>query len=592
MIRNDNPKSKCNAIKVAYKNIEQEIYSGIGTQVTNMNLNGKRFMSLSQEQGHGKGKQPITWIGNKLGKGAGGLENFSYSAIPHYISNKNRSFWVNTKHHVHFDFTKVAGTFILSSRPEINIRINHHATPKLLLAEFAKQFGVMKPLPDWTHKGAMLGIQGGSKKIIKALADLNKHNAKISSVWIQDWVGTRSALFSERLRWNWRLDREKYPNWEKLIQGLTAKNLKVLTYFNPRLISGTECGDPCDFDEALRKGYLVNNIKGNTYFIGNGGFDFAKVDLTNEEAVLWFQSKISDHIKMAPVSGWMVDFSESLPFDAKLSNGMIGRDYHNLYIEKWGKINREVADDILGEDAFLFMRGGILGSHTLVNAYWLGDQLMSWDKYDGMHSALIGSITSGLSGATVNHSDIGGMIRVAVLGYKISRDRELFLKWLQMNAFSPILRTHEGTLPALVHQFDSDEYTLKQFAYYTRLFAQIYDYRRFLLKVAQREGIPLQRGLFLEYPNDERTWRIDDQIMLGSDILIAPIFNKKAKNRTVYLPKGEWIDLFSSKEFMSTSGIDILVAAKLESIPVFVKKDSAVGIRLLEFIKNNPPPKL
>ncbi|MDB2447026.1 alpha-glucosidase [bacterium] len=592
VIKSSTDKNKCNAVKVSFDNKEKEIFTGIGTQVTNVNLNGKTFMSLSQEQGHGKGKQPITWFGNKFGKGAGGLENFSYAAIPHFISSRGRSFWVDSMEHVHFDFKNEEGTVIMSSTPEMDLRINHHSTPKLLVSAFAEKFGVMKPLPDWSHKGAMLGIQGGRDKIDKALLDLKKHNANMSSVWIQDWVGTRSAMFGERLKWNWKLDRETYPKWEKLVGDYTADGLKILTYFNPRFITGSDCDDPCDFDDALRNDYLVNNPKGNTYFIGNGGFDFAKLDLSNEVAVDWYQDKIRDHLNMAPVSGWMVDFSESLPFDAAMHSGVTGKEYHNRYIEKWGQINREVSDEIVGDDAFLFMRGGVLGSHKYVNAYWLGDQLMSWDKYDGMQSALIGAITGGLSGATVNHSDIGGMIRVNILGFKITRDRKLFLKWLQMNAFSPILRTHEGTKPDLVHQFDSDEYTLSQFAYYSNLFGEMYDYRKMLLKESQEEGLPLMRGMFLEYPLDQRAWTIDDQVMLGRDIIVAPIFNKKLKNRAVYLPRGDWVELFSGKKYTKLNGQNILVNAALESIPVYVRSGSKVGERLIKFVSQNPPPKL
>ena len=116
---NDQEGSQCNGIKFSFKNFDDEIFSGIGTQVTNLNLNGKTFVSLSQEQGHGKGKQPITWIGNKFGKGAGGLENFSYAAIPHFITSMNRSFWVDTINHVHFDFRNKQGTTITSSEPQI-----------------------------------------------------------------------------------------------------------------------------------------------------------------------------------------------------------------------------------------------------------------------------------------------------------------------------------------------------------------------------------------------------------------------------------------------------------------------------------------
>ena len=100
--------------------------------------------------------------------------------------------------------SKIKGTVVLTSKPKLDLRINHHLTPKKMVEEFSKKFGVMRSLPDWVHKGAMLGIQGGREKIDHSLKLLDEYEASISSVWIQDWVGMRSTLFSERLKWNWK----------------------------------------------------------------------------------------------------------------------------------------------------------------------------------------------------------------------------------------------------------------------------------------------------------------------------------------------------------------------------------------------------
>lgn len=83
-----------------------------------------------------------------------------------------------------------------------------------IISELTEYTGRMQPLPDWTQEGAIIGLQGGSAKV-KEKIDLilnNDMEIKVGGIWLQDWVGLRHSFDGDRLRWNWKLDKDYYPD--------------------------------------------------------------------------------------------------------------------------------------------------------------------------------------------------------------------------------------------------------------------------------------------------------------------------------------------------------------------------------------------
>lgn len=118
------------------------------------------------------------------------------------------------------------------------------------------------------------------------------------------------------------------------------------------------------------------------------------------------------------VCGWMCDFGESVPLNFKSQN-IPGSLYHSLYPRIWAQLNtrsieqmrqRLNSDETLckSDDIIFFMRSGDLLSPSYSRAFWLGDQMVLWDSYDGLGTVVIGMLTGGLSGFSSTHSDIGG----------------------------------------------------------------------------------------------------------------------------------------------------------------------------------------
>jgi alpha-D-xyloside xylohydrolase len=89
------------------------------------------------------------------------------------------------------------------------------------------------------------------------------------------------------------------------------------------------------------------------------------------------------------------------------------------------------------------------------------------------------------------------------------------------------------------------------------------------------EGLPPARALVMDYPNDLKAWTIDDQYLLGGDLLVAPVFAGQ-NEREVYLPEGEWFDFWTGR---STSSLQTLkVTSPLDRIPVFVKSGALLPL--------------
>lgn len=204
--------------------------------------------------------------------------------------------------------------------------------------------------------------------------------------------------------------------------------------------------------------------------------------------------------------------------------------------------------------------------------FWAGDQLTTWDFYDGMQSALRAILSGGLSGMSLSHSDIGGYTEVDILNIiRILRTEELLQRWVEMEAFSgAMFRTHPGLKPQKSAQISSSNFTLNHFAFFSHVHSIYGDYRLHLMEEdMELKGAPLVRYMFFEFPNDKTCWNLESQFMLGSEFLVAPIFEKRLKVAHVYLPQGSWIHVWSNKTIVQKTGGYINQNAPVKEPAVF-----------------------
>ncbi|MBM9578875.1 alpha-glucosidase [Leptospira sp. 201903070] len=543
---------------------ETENIFGLGEQFSHFNLKGKTPFLFTEEQGLGRGDQPIT-AGANLMAGAGGNEYSTYTPIPFFLTSKNRSLYFENTSYSIFDFSKPEEITISFRENGLKGTIWKDVSPVKLVQKFALKTGKAPILPDWAY-GTWLGVQGGKEVVLKHIEDAKKAGNPITALWIQDWVGRRKTSFGSQLWWRWIADEKSYPDFKKFCSDLNAQGISVLGYLNPFLANEGPL-----FEEAVKKNYLVKNKNGKDYEIATAGFPAYLLDLTNPEAVKWIQGIIQKNMIGAGLSGWMADFGEWLPLDAVLYSGVNAESYHNVYPVEWARINREAIRQAGKEGKIVFFtRAGYSESMKHSTLFWEGDQMVSWGEHDGLISALTGLLSGGLSGISLNHSDIGGYTTINNPIRDYHRSKELFLRWAELNVFSPAFRTHEGNRPEKNHQAYSDEETIREFARYGKMHFALKEYLQALVKEASLTGLPVVRPLYLHYPNDRRTHEIKNEFLLGEDLLVIPVLQKGEITVEGYLPEGEWEHLWTGKIFIGKQEIE--VESPLGSPAIFLRK--------------------
>ena len=300
------------------------------------------------------------------------------------------------------------------------------------------------------------------------------------------------------------------------------------------------------------------------------------VDLRNDEARTWLKKIIKTNLIGSGLSGWMADFAEALPFDAQLFNGD-ANTYHNQYAQEWAKLNREAIVEAGLEDEILtFHRSGFSKSPKYAGMFWQGDQMVTWDEYDGFKTAIVSLLGGGYSGLSLNHSDIGGYAGFKIWKIGFSREQNLLERWMEANAFTAMFRSHEGNQPANNSQVYSSPVLMKSFARNASVFKALGTYRKSLVAEAASKGWPVVRHPMMHYPEDQTLKNNVKQFMLGDSFMVCPVLEKQKSKWPCYLPEGEWVHLWTD-QVLSSQGEYFKVGSPVGQTPVFYPASSKDG---------------
>lgn len=558
---------------------EEHVY-GFGEQYDGLDMQGRRVPIWVEEQGIGRGRQPITAMVNLFSPGSGGDWYTTYAPMPYFISSQGRAMLLDTTAYSVFDFRDgdTATISIWSQRMNGSLFVGE--TPRETLQTATASMGRMSPLPDWTQEGAIVHLHGGSGQIRRLVQRYRDAGVPLAGIWIEDWCGTRETAIGTRLWWNWVPDRTLYPDWEELVAELRQQGIRTLIYFNPYLVDAAD-KQGCTrnlYAEARDAGYLVQHQDGGSYLMDAGGFQAGILDLTNPAARRWIADVIAGQIDVG-VAGWMADHAECLPPDAALHSGVDPMAYHNRFPVDWAAVNRGAAATSNASGCMFFSRSGYTGSPGEAMLFWTGDQMTTWDAHDGIKTVVPAMVSSGLSGITLNHPDIGGYFSSNYPFASYNRSRELLKRWIELAAFTPVFRTHETNRPEPNLQVHEDSDMLEFFGRFATVYAELAPYRAGLMETAQETGIPLIRHPMLHYPDDPAVYALEQEYMLGPDFLVRPVLDSGACSREVYLPAGGWTHLWSNETYQS-DGSWVGIDAPLGEPPVFFRTGAAAGRRL------------
>jgi alpha-glucosidase len=234
------------------------------------------------------------------------------------------------------------------------------------------------------------------------------------------------------------------------------------------------------------------------------------------------------------------------------------RRVHNVYGMLMARATYEGLQRLRpGQRPFVLTRASYAGGDRYA-ATWTGDNASRWEH---LRLWIPMVLNLGLSGQPFAGPDIGG--------FAGDPSAELFARFLQAGVFSPFCRVHsqKGTRDREPWAFGPEYEALHR--RFIELRYELLPYLYTVFEEAARTGVPVMRPLFLEYPADRRTYRLDTAFLLGRDLLIAPVLVEGARSREVYLPEGEWFDFWTGERLFGPRSVH--VEAPLDRVPLFVR---------------------
>ena len=537
-----------------------EAVFGGGEQYRQVNLRGEQVVNLVSEHIQATTVLQKALLPRALYREKPHGKIGSYAPMPVFITDRGRLIRFDADSDGITFFGRDAYVFTFDRCPrELLLLKADRFEP--LTAALTKEAPNRQYLPDWCMDGMILGVQGGTQTVLDKAFAMQDAGAKISAVWCQDWSGENRTVMGKQVWWNWEVHEGLYPDLREAIRRLNERGIRFLAYINPYLVKD------CRLYELCRdRGWLITRKDGTVYHIKSTTFDAGMLDLTNPEVVTFIKDElIKKNMLDLGISGWMADFGEYLPVDCVLHDGDPAL-LHNRWPVLWAKLNREAIEEAGASDAFFFMRSGYLGIQTYAPILWNGDQHTDFTKDYGMPCVMPASFSLGFSGVPLIHSDVGGFFSFG----KLKRNDELFIRWMEMCAFSLLMRSHESLRPWANSQFDAPAvkpHTVRLTTVHTRL----KPYLLHLLDQA-KDGTPALRPDFWA-ETDFSASRDPYSYFLGDDLFVCPVIERKAQRRKVFLPKGDWVYFWSEREYAGGRNYD--VPAPLGRLPVFYRKNSS-----------------
>lgn len=541
---------------------------GGGEQMSYLALNGRRFPMWTSEPGVGRDKSTeLTRLMDAEGMAGGDYWNTNYPQ-PTFLTSRWLAVHLAESCYSVLDFSDPARHVVEVWRSSARFEFFAAEGPKALVSQLSDRFGRQPELPDWAIGGAIVGLKSGASSFDR-LENFIEAGAAISGLWCEDWAGIRQTSFGRRLFWDWHLgarSAERFPDLETRIAGLAARDIRFLAYVNPYLAVDGEL-----YAEAAAGGHFCLKLDSDEpHLVDFGEFDCGVLDFSREETQAWFAERIiGQEMLDRGIMGWMADFGEYLPTDLRLADGSDPMEAHNCYPVQWAEVNaRAVASRGKTGEALFFMRAGFSGVQAHCPLLWAGDQCVDFTRHDGIGTVITAALSAGLVGNAYSHSDCGGYTSL----HGNVRTEELLMRWCELAAFAPVMRSHEGNRPDDNLQYDSTPELLACFARWSRVHSHLTPYVRALSAEAAQTGLPLQRPLFLEYPDNPALFAVQDQYVYGPELLVAPVIEEGADRREVVLPGDmPWRHCWSGEDFAPGTH---QVAAPIGAPPVFYRPDS------------------
>ncbi len=440
-----------------------------------------------------------------------------YKPIPFFMSSAGYGMFMHTTAPVTCDFGQSFHSLnsLMLGDDALDLFV-FLGSPKEILDEYTKITGKAPMPPLWSF-GLWMSrcTYDGEEQTREVATKLRANNIPA------DVLHLDTGWFETEWRCDYQFSKTRFPDPAKLITDLKNDGFRVSLWQVPYFVPKNEL-----FPEILAKGLAVRDAKGNI-----PGED-AVLDFSNPVTIGWYQAKLATLLKLG-VGAIKVDFGEAAPANGSYASGRGGFYEHNLYPLRYNKAVADISQKITG-DTIIWARSAWAGSQRYP-LHWGGD---AESTDNGMASQLRGGLSLGLSGFSFWSHDAGGFVG--------KESPDLYLRWLALSMLTSHSRCH-GVTPkepwnydtAFVDRFrEIDEMRYKLMPY---IYAQAKD--------SSERGLPMLRALLVEYPEDPGSWKIEDEYLFGSSLLVAPLLHEGSNSRDVYLPPGSWIDYQNGRSY-------------------------------------------
>jgi len=490
----------------------------------------------------------------------------TYKPVPFIISSRGYGLWLDSTAPATFDLNATSRSLVTIADRNTRFRLVIIAgpTPADILAEFTRLTGRPAVPPAWAFAPwKSRDIHKGRDELL-ADAELSRRHDLPASVIVIDspWsVGYNDFFLNER-----QFDRpaEVFARFRAL--GFVPC-FWLTPFVNQSSVTdmrGISAGPASNFAEAAARGFLVKGPDGEPRIVDWWKGRGALVDFTNPAATAWWHTHLE---RMLPwgVAALKCDAGESnfVADDATFHDASSPADMKGRYTRLYLEAAAAFLEAHRPGDHTLISRAGTTGTGRLPFG-WAGDNEASFSFDNGLPGVIIAAQNAALSGQPFWGSDIAGYIG--------DPTPELFVRWTQFAAFSPLMMVH---MTSNKGPWDFGPEALDIYRTYARLHTRLYPYIDAAAHEAASNGTPIIRPMLLAFPDDPDAAEHRFQYMFGPDLLVAPMY-QPGSHRALYLPRGTWTDYWTGARHAGPLVIE--AEAPLDRIPLYIRAGAIISM--------------
>ena len=385
-------------------------------------------------------------------------------------------------------------------------------------------------------------------------------------------------FFHWTVQGDWKFDTTYWPDPKAMVDELHSMGIKVIVSVWPSVDRKSE-----NFQPMMDRGLLIRTERGAAQTYDYQG-DCVEIDVFNPETRKYVWEICKKNYYDFGIDAFWLDNSEPdygvYDFDNYRYIAGPALSCSNIYPQLYSRVFYDNMKDLGDGTVVNLLRCAWAGSQKYGNVVWSGDVPSTFEAF---YDQLQAGLNMGLAGIPWWTTDVGGFMTDDVNDPDF---QQLLIRWYEFAVYSAVLRMHGDRGPYNIPPLDTrdwgggylhtgqpnelwsygeENYRIMKKYYDIRI--EMHDYIKQLYEEASKNGSPLIRTMFYEFPEDSKCWELQDQYMFGSEYLVAPIFHLNQFEREVYLPAGKWEDTRDHKVY--NGGQTITADAPLDSMPVF-----------------------